>query len=439
LLAVPTLSSLLPRVAQAQSAEPKLRYVQWMMNHGQFEENFWPAAKYLPTDVVAPGIRARALSSIEGPISTVISEAFNPLRGKFSLLRGLDVISPTHYHTESAASCASAPTDDGGAPVFTRSVDAALESSKRVYAVAPRVPALRLTPGAPQPGSSFCWTMQNGKPFRLPCMDRPDAALQRVFSAPPAPGTKSTAPQLADMVLADYRSVSNGSRIGAADKVLLANYMDLLGDVQRRMQVPLMGCAAPSQVSDVDFETVHQNAIDVAVAAMLCGATRVVAYHTEQGSATQNDGTTFHGWAHNDAQKHGAMMRWRYKQLARLLTRMDAFTESNGKTLLDNSLVYAGNGLSKPGHGTGHLQNMPLLLAGSAGGTMPTGQYIDFGKRLVNNLLVTLLQKMGSTPDEYELASGQGFGSYNGDNLADYAAYTAPSERNKPLPYLTQG
>lgn len=449
LLGIPTLSSLLSRPERAAAqAKPAVRYVQWITNHGQFDQNFWPDAKFLPKTPATVGgdtlndIKVRSLSEIEGALSSVLGADFNPVRGKMNLLRGLDLMVAKNYHNACVPTCGSWPRQDDSIPAFAYSVDAILEQSKVVYPSPVVVPALRLTPGTPSAfrWGSFCWTTRNGKPFKLPCHERTAGALQALFrntSAQQDPASDQL--HLTDQVLDDYRAVSESSAISGADRHLLQNYMDLLSEVQGRMQAESVTCAAPKQVAEDNYDLLHRNAIDLTVAALACGATKVVAYHCYQGAPQRYDEQTFHGWAHGDPILHGQMMTWRYKQLARLLTTMDAFMEPDGSTLLDNSMVYAANELSVPGHGTGHLRNMPIITAGGAGGRLVTGQYIDFNVRLLNNLLVTIFNVMGVEPAEYERGDRVGFGDYEGKFPNRYDPLAVESLRRQPLPYLFRG
>jgi hypothetical protein len=217
---------------------------------------------------------------------------------------------------------------------------------------------------------------------------------------------------------------------------LLSNYIDLLADVQRRSGSDISACKTPALAKQTDFDVLHKNATDVAIAAMLCGATRVVAYHCYQGSPTQYDESTFHAWSHNDAAKHGGLMVYRYRQLARMLQVMDQVKLANGNTLLDNTLVYACNELSEPSHGPKHLQNMPVLLAGSAAGKLTTGNYIDYSGRLLNNLLVSIFNVMGLAPEDYQRDDVIGFGDYQGSNMEKYQRYLTTEEKQRPLPLL---
>lgn len=443
-LAIPTLGSLLPRVARAQDADPPVRYVQWVTDHGQFEDRFWP--KTAPSMDVGNGVRALPLSDVPGQLSEVLGSEFDPLRGKINLVRGLDLMVVQHFHNACVPTCASWPRVDNHIPAFAHSVDSILEGSAKVYPSPAAVPALRLTPGVNSgyKWGSFSWTTRNGSPFKLPAYDKTETAFEAVFGQAAGGGTQLIDPvvqrrlRLTDQVIDDYRAVAGGAAISSDDRRQLTDYMDLLADLQKRMQVQAPGCTPPGQLSESDFDLLHKNAIDIAVAAMLCGSTRVVAYHVYQGSPSSYDEETFHAWAHDDASMHAPMQRYRYRQLAKLIETMDSIVEANGRTLLENSVVYAGNELSDPGHGSKHLQSMPTITAGTAGGQLVAGQYIDFGGRLLNNLLVSMFHVMGLDPIDYEREGVVGFGDYEGDNRDKYASYLSDAERRKPLPYLVR-
>ena len=443
MLGIPTLSSLLTKDARSQEVLVPIRYVQWITDHGQYKDRFWPAA---PTVEVAPGVKARRLSEIAGPLSQVLDATFDPIRNKVNLIRGLDLMVSKFFHNACAPTCASWPRNDDHIPFFAHSIDSILETSTKVYPTPSRVPALRLTPGVNSgyKWGSFSWTTRNGKPFKLPAYDSTQTAFEAVFAgatggAPQVDPVIAQRKRLTDQVIDDYRRVVGGRTLSSADKQLLTDYMDLLAELQTRMQIEPPKCTPPQQLAQSDFDVLHKNAVDIVVAALLCGATRVVAYHCYQGSPKDYNEETFHAWAHDDASKHAPMQNWRYRQFAHLVSRMDSITDINGRTLLDNSLVYCGNELSDPGHGNSHLQGMPILTAGSAGGKLVTGEYIDYGARLMNNLLVTFFNVMGLAPADYERNGVAGFGDYEGNRAASYAAYVTTEARRSPLPYLYRG
>ena len=62
--------------------------------------------------------------------------------------------------------------------------------------------------------------------------------------------------------------------------------------------------------------------------------------------------------------------------------------------MLDNTLVFWCNELAR-GNAHSH-DNMPFLLAGGAGGALPTGRFLSYNGQPHNNLLVSLMNYMGA-------------------------------------------
>src|SRR4030095_2876842 len=67
---------------------------------------------------------------------------------------------------------------------------------------------------------------------------------------------------------------------------------------------------------------------------------------------------------------------WYAQQFAYMLGKLKAIDEGNGKSLLDNMLFFWTNELGEGGKHT--YVNVPMVLAGSCGGQLPTGRYLDF-------------------------------------------------------------
>jgi hypothetical protein len=449
LLAIPSLSSLLWKVSRASARDApaaQTRYVQWITNNGQYDEHFWPESRYAPEAPVmidgeqVPHAKVRPLGDIPGPLSRILSDEFDPVRPKLNVIRGLDMMSRKWLHNSCAPTCASWPRKDNHIPFFAHSVDSILEQSTKFYPEPVRTPVLRLTPGVRSASwwGSFCWTTQDGKPLRLPAHETPAAAAQALFGdtqGDAAAATRARTGQLVDQVMEDYRRVLNLRALGSDDKQLLSHYVDLLADVQRRTKIEQPACGSPVLRAPSNNDALHHNSCDLAVAAMMCG-TRVVAYHIYQGVAEGYDEKTIHRWSHDDVDKHADVLRYRYKHLARLLRTMDQVTDTDGNSLLDNSLVYATNELSDPTHAKSHLRNMAVLTAGKAGGKLSTGHYLDYHGRLFNSMLITIFHALGLGPEDYQRNEVVGFGDYEGYAPEWYTAYLAESERNKPLPLL---
>ena len=76
-----------------------------------------------------------------------------------------------------------------------------------------------------------------------------------------------------------------------------------------------------------------------------------------------------------------------------LIERLDSYAGPGGGTLLDDSFALWTNDLSNgPPHS---YNNIPQIIAGSAGGFLRTGQYVDAGNVTHNQFLNTLLSAAG--------------------------------------------
>ena len=82
-----------------------------------------------------------------------------------------------------------------------------------------------------------------------------------------------------------------------------------------------------------------------------------------------------------------------------------AAIEEGGSSLLDNSLMLFGAGMSQGNTHSG--SNIPILLAGKAGGAMKTGRHIQTAKNTQHsNFLLSVLQKMGVERERFGKSTG---------------------------------
>jgi len=111
---------------------------------------------------------------------------------------------------------------------------------------------------------------------------------------------------------------------------------------------------------------------------------------------------------------------WHQTKFARLLEKLDSYTEADGQTVLDNSCVLYTNELSD---GKGHSwMNLPFILAGSAGGQLRMGEHILLGaggdydpdQAPHNKLLNTLINVLGVESDWFGAPEGSGGASMQG-------------------------
>jgi hypothetical protein len=108
------------------------------------------------------------------------------------------------------------------------------------------------------------------------------------------------------------------------------------------------------------------------------------------------------GDGHKDLQKIDV---FHMQQYAYLIQRMKEIKETDGSSMLDNSLVAFGAGL---GDGATHqYYDLPMMVAGKAQGQIKQGRFIKLPSGTLNsNLWLTFAQLMGLEMDSYADSTG---------------------------------
>lgn len=91
-------------------------------------------------------------------------------------------------------------------------------------------------------------------------------------------------------------------------------------------------------------------------------------------------------------EKISKINRFHVEQLAYLLTKMKSIREGE-RSLLDNSMIVYGSGISD---GNRHNnENLPIVMAGSGGGTIETGRHVRYSTETpLCNLFMSMLNRM---------------------------------------------
>jgi hypothetical protein len=187
-----------------------------------------------------------------------------------------------------------------------------------------------------------------------------------------------------------------------------------------------------------NFREIGQMQMDLMILALQCDLTRVASLQWSTAESTvihewlplEYQGTReHHMMTHNesvDVSMMAAMVdqqtamtirsdltkihHWYAQQFAYMLGKLDAIDEGNGKSLLDNMLFFWTNELGEGGKHS--YVNVPMVLAGSCGGQLPTGRFLDYqGGRLAgygngmahNKLFVTFLKMFGINENTFGL------------------------------------
>lgn len=218
-----------------------------------------------------------------------------------------------------------------------------------------------------------------------------------------------------------------------ADRRKIDEYLESIRAIERRMefaesqveranQVPALQAKMkrPSASIPVDHEAYIRTMLDMMVLAFWSDATRVSTLMLDHGQSNRyfnfidgvqgtwhalshwkdasgrtedDDGTT--SWSSPQAKRrqYNAVTRWHTAQVAYFLSRLQSIQESDGNSLLDNSMILYGSSLAD-GH-EHEERNLPLVLAGGGGGTIRSGRQIDFDTdRSMSDLHLAMLQRI---------------------------------------------
>jgi hypothetical protein len=210
--------------------------------------------------------------------------------------------------------------------------------------------------------------------------------------------------------------------VGAADKQKLDQYFTSVRQLENQLDVeltkpePLQACVVPKAVGDLpvgyEIETVmknHEVMTDLLVMALACDQARVFNMMFNNGaSALTRIGSTIthHQLTHEEVldvklgyQPHATyfltkiMEAWVY-----FVGALDKVKEGDG-TLLDHTLVFAHSETEFAKFHT--IDNIPMMSAGSAGGRLKTGVYVDGEGTPVSRVGLTLMQVMGVPVDRW--------------------------------------
>jgi hypothetical protein len=96
---------------------------------------------------------------------------------------------------------------------------------------------------------------------------------------------------------------------------------------------------------------------------------------------------------------------WEVEQFAYLVRQLKAAPDANGSSVLDNSLVFFSSEI-EDGDSHSH-DNMPILVAGKAGGRVQGGRHLRFtGAPTVANLFLSMTEALGAPQTSFGDSTG---------------------------------
>jgi hypothetical protein len=260
----------------------------------------------------------------------------------------------------------------------------------------------------------------------------PKQLFDFVFAVPPDTSDVGRRTTVLDAVAEDTRLLMN--KLGTRDRQRLDEHLTHINDIEQRVKNGLGACVLPPEPptfparpfgadtggADIQGEIYNMDKLDaiadILVAALRCDLTRVFTMlFTPPGSlismnaAGEVNGAgaiQTHDAAH--ANNHDILMaltKYHMTAFAKMLDKFAAEVDVNGQTLLDSSCIF---GTSEFGEGFHHgTLEMPVILAGKAGGALDTGNHIREERGNFCRTHYTVLRAMGINVDSYGFSGAE--------------------------------
>jgi len=243
----------------------------------------------------------------------------------------------------------------------------------------------------------------------------PRLVFERLFGAGP-PSERAANLQrrqqqqqsILDYVLADAKAMERN--MGGRDKQKLDQYFTNMREIEQRIErAERMTVANPNADTPAgipaSFEEHVSLMFDMLVLAFQTDSTRVATLLLAGEGSNRSFGEIGITEGHHNLSHHRndpdiiAKVKeidlWYARQLGKFLNKMDQTKDVDGQSLLHNSMILYGSG-NADGNRHTHT-NLPILVAGSAGGSLQSGRYLQSQPAPLTNLFLSMADKMGVT------------------------------------------
>jgi hypothetical protein len=243
----------------------------------------------------------------------------------------------------------------------------------------------------------------------------PRHVFERLFGAG-SPGERTanlqrrreTQRSLLDFVLEDARAMQG--RLGARDDEKLDQYLTGVREIEQRIETAerfgdpqLPGVETPDGIPN-SYEEHVRLMYDMLLLAFQTDSTRVATLllaHDGSNRSFEDIGVveghhdlSHHQYKQDRIDKVAEIDRWYVQQFAYFLNKLRETKDIDGNSLLHNSMILYGSGNAD---GNRHTHsNLPLILAGSAGGTLTAARYTHHRSQPLCNLFLTMADRVGA-------------------------------------------
>lgn len=230
-----------------------------------------------------------------------------------------------------------------------------------------------------------------------------------------------------DLVREEMQDLMSKPYLGSADRQRLQTHFEVIRDMELTMactltdgEVQAMESVADGAADNGNRIVVAEMLMDLIAFAFACDLNRTATLQIGTGNDVTRyyvDGelqNTYHRISHridDDGSEgppipnadilHHKIDRMFGQMFRHLLDRLSMYPGPGGGTLLDDCVALWTNDLANgPPHS---YRNVPQIIAGSAGGFLKSGEYVDAGNVTHNKFLNTLLSAVGLRNDNGDL------------------------------------
>jgi hypothetical protein len=210
-------------------------------------------------------------------------------------------------------------------------------------------------------------------------------------------------------------------QLGAADRVVLGDYLETVREVERRVQKTaehdLSHMTLPDAPEGIpgDFDSHMKLQLDMILLAYQGNITRIanMMLAAEVSNQTYNHvgvSDAFHPLSHhqNDPNKIARLLRiqeYHSRMMAQFIDKLAAMPDGDNGSMLDNAMILYGSNMSNS-NAHDHWP-LPSVIIGRAGGSIRGNQHIMTADRTpVANLMMTILDRINVPIEEMGDATG---------------------------------
>lgn len=223
-----------------------------------------------------------------------------------------------------------------------------------------------------------------------------------------------------DFVLEDAKDLNRN--LGRNDQIKLDEYMTGIREIEQRIaKAEKFGTPKTPSIelpyhAPRSFEEHIRLMIDMLVLAFETDSTRVGTFllshdgsnrsFKEIGVSDGHHSVSHHRRKPESLEKLAKIDLFYSRQLAYLLEQLEKRKDADGKSILYNSQILWGSGLSNPDRH--RHDNLPIILAGQAGGAIKTGIHTDLGYETpLCNLFLSMFDIAGVKEQRFGDSNGQ--------------------------------